>query len=466
MEKLDIEETISQLKKIFPNSTPSRKLYPITDEQKVYVRKLNILFCGFHDYLKNEKKLAKTSIKAILEDIETFLQIFHLDYSDKMLSEINAEEISYFLQDFLPRKWLDFSKNDLKSMCKSLKVFIGFLREKLHYYPEVSLFKKMMDKLNPNQLIKAIDWDDDDDDDDDIENAFSDPNRITLKFEDFINDIFTFSIEKGSKKSPNIKKNFLKLMETFRDGQEKEKRSEFEMKKKLLTESINLEIDLHQWYTIDEINVGKVILENVFKNIHNLENLNKKGLLAAIDYALSEIFSKKTTQSQIAKRYNTSPATMIKHRSIIAPCIPLEFFYPLFISEDDLKLEKEKTYIFKINNSYKSQDWSKFELAESNTLEDLHYAIQLFRNREDDEHLYSFFMNGKEWDRSSEYAGPPEYQQESDSKGTNITLKELNLGYKQRFLYLYDYGDCIKYYVTIIGLGIYNDSKTYPHQIK
>ncbi len=75
-------------------------------------------------------------------------------------------------------------------------------------------------------------------------------------------------------------------------------------------------------------------------------------------------------------------------------------------------------------------------------------------------------MNGKEWDHDSEYAGPPEFQQERDVRHSDIQLKDLKLGYKQRFLYLYDYGDCIRYNITIVGLGICNDDKIYPQLIK
>ncbi|MHA1660662.1 MAG: IS1096 element passenger TnpR family protein [Promethearchaeota archaeon] len=118
-----------------------------------------------------------------------------------------------------------------------------------------------------------------------------------------------------------------------------------------------------------------------------------------------------------------------------------------------------------MNNNKK---WTKFELKESNMLDDLHREIQRFMDVDDfyDEYLYFFFLNGKEWDDSAEYAAPPEFQQEHCSRLTNIQLKELKLAYKQGFLYLYDYGDCLKYNVTIIGLEIFNDNKMYPHRIK
>ncbi len=202
-------------------------------------------------------------------------------------------------------------------------------------------------------------------------------------------------------------------------------------------------------------NKGIITFEGrIYKNFDKLKTINERGLVAAIDYALNEILSKKMIQKEIAKRHGTSPATLINNRYIIAPWILLELFYPLFISESDLNSDKEKTYIFKISNYYNIRSCYKFELLESNTLDDLHDVIQLLMEggKYDEGHLYSFFMNGKEWD--AEYAGPEEFQRERASKFTNTALKEINLGYKQRILYLYDYGDQIKYQITIIGLGV------------
>ncbi|MHA1150341.1 MAG: IS1096 element passenger TnpR family protein [Promethearchaeota archaeon] len=474
MMELDLEETISQLKKIFSNSAPSKRIYPISNEQKQYVKKLNILFGGFHAYLKDDKELTIKKVNAIMDNIEIFLQIFHLDYSEAVLCELDIEEISYYLHDFLPRKWLDFSKKNLKSMCESLKRFISFLRETLHYYPNEIVFKKMIDALNAEQVIDTLDWDEEEPNEntDDLLKGYS------LKYKGFEGEKVFYSLENenGEPPSTEIISNFLKLIESFRKVREEKEQSDMEGKKKKFFDSIKLENELKPWYTSEEIKVGKLILKEVFNNFHALKTLNKNGLLAAIDHALSEIYSKKVTQSAIAKRHHTSSTTLINHRYIIAPCIPLEYFYPLFISEEDLKAGKEKTYIFKVNmfssRNYKviktnEQNLYKFELVESNTLDDLHETIQQFIIGDDyGEHLYSFFLNGKEWDNDSEYAGPPEFQQERGAKHTDIQLKDLKFGYKQRFLYLYDYGDCIRYNITVIGLGIYNDDKIYPHLIK
>lgn len=264
-----------------------------------------------------------------------------------------------------------------------------------------------------------------------------------------------------------IDKNFPDILEKLRKSGKERRLRMLEQEKKEFREKIDLESEIKQWYSKREIKIGMEILENIFNNFHKLKTLNEKGLVAAIDYALTEIFSKKGTQKEIAKRHNTSTATLIKGRYLIADSIPLEYFYPLFISESDPKSGKEKTFIFKASRAYNRRNYSKFDLKESNTLEGLHYAIHRFLDWEDfyDDHLYSFFMSGKEWDSSTEYAGPPKYQSDRGLNPTNIQLKKIHLGYKQRFLYLYDYGDCNKYTVTIVGLGVYDEEKEYPFQI-
>ena len=83
-----------------------------------------------------------------------------------------------------------------------------------------------------------------------------------------------------------------------------------------------------------------------------------------------------------------------------------------------------------------------------------------------DGHLYSFFLSGKEWDNDSEYSGPADFQDFRDTKKTTITFNELHLGFKQKFLYLYDYAESVKINVMLINVGIQDKRKKYPHTIR
>jgi hypothetical protein len=55
------------------------------------------------------------------------------------------------------------------------------------------------------------------------------------------------------------------------------------------------------------------------------------------------------------------------------------------------------SYTFRINHRALPEVWRDIELAEDQTLEDLHLAIQQAYCWHDD-HLYSFYMSGKAWD--------------------------------------------------------------------
>lgn len=67
-----------------------------------------------------------------------------------------------------------------------------------------------------------------------------------------------------------------------------------------------------------------------------------------------------------------------------------------------------KTYTFHVSIPGTGRVWRKIELVEDHTLEDLHWAIQEAFHFDGD-HLYSFFMSGKAWDRETEYALPGDF---------------------------------------------------------
>jgi len=117
-----------------------------------------------------------------------------------------------------------------------------------------------------------------------------------------------------------------------------------------------------------------------------------------------------------------------------------------------------KTYIFKVKLKHK-RIWRRIEILGSQTLDDLHTAIQKAFDFDAD-HLYSFFMSGKAWDDSDfEYYHPEAEggflenrmrmelslirgsQPQPRLPATKVRIESLNLKPKQKFLYLFDYGD-------------------------
>jgi hypothetical protein len=67
-----------------------------------------------------------------------------------------------------------------------------------------------------------------------------------------------------------------------------------------------------------------------------------------------------------------------------------------------------KTYTFHVSLPGTGRVWRKIEMGADQTLEDLHYAIQ-DAFAWDADHMYSFFLSGKAWDRNTEYCLPEGY---------------------------------------------------------
>jgi hypothetical protein len=142
-----------------------------------------------------------------------------------------------------------------------------------------------------------------------------------------------------------------------------------------------------------------------------------------------------------------------------------------------------KTFIFKVKLKHDKRVWRKVEALGSQTLDDLHRVIQEAYGF-DDEHLYSYFMSGKAWDLSNyEYHHPDAAPQtpieermrsmmakirgtypEPRLPATKMSIQSLNLEPRQRFLYLFDYGDEWQFEVEYIGEGA-SEEVRYPRVI-
>jgi len=120
-----------------------------------------------------------------------------------------------------------------------------------------------------------------------------------------------------------------------------------------------------------------------------------------------------------------------------------------------------KTYVFKVKLEYDKRVWRRIEVLGSQTLDDLHMAIQdAYDFDADPTHLYSFFMSGKAWDKHSEYCHP-----EADGPpATKVKIESLSLKPKQKFLYLFDYGDEWRFEVEFLKQGS-SEKAAYPHII-
>jgi hypothetical protein len=95
--------------------------------------------------------------------------------------------------------------------------------------------------------------------------------------------------------------------------------------------------------------------------------------------------------------------------------------------------------------------WRELELTADQTLADLGDAIPLAFGF-DDPHLWSFFLSGKPWDRTSEYALLAD-DPFGDPKQAAGDLPISQAPADKEFLFLFDYGDEWHFGVKLIGTG-------------
>jgi hypothetical protein len=116
---------------------------------------------------------------------------------------------------------------------------------------------------------------------------------------------------------------------------------------------------------------------------------------------------------------------------------------------------------FRIRHRALPEVWRDIALAEDQTLEDLHLAIQQAYGWYDD-HLYSFFMNGKAWDKSAEIGSP---WSEAMLHTHQVQVGQLDLKPGQIFVYLFDYGDGHEFDVQVIGINPHAEKGKYPRLV-
>lgn len=119
------------------------------------------------------------------------------------------------------------------------------------------------------------------------------------------------------------------------------------------------------------------------------------------------------------------------------------------------------TYTFKVKYLRKPNVWRLIEMAENQTLDDLHYAI-LDSVDFDSDHLYSFFMSGRAWDNTTEYTSP----EGEGPSAARVKIGDLGLRMKQKFLYLFDYGDEHCFEVQLVGLNPEAPKGRYPRIVE
>ncbi len=124
---------------------------------------------------------------------------------------------------------------------------------------------------------------------------------------------------------------------------------------------------------------------------------------------------------------------------IMAPLFPTGSIKNTVVIEPSIV---KGNYFFKV--SIEPNVWRKIKLSHKHSLLDLHDTIQQ-AFKFDDDHLYSFFMDGKRYSKD-EYTSP---NCEEGPFVDEVSISELELYEGQRILYLFDYGDSWEFDVVL-----------------
>ena len=91
-------------------------------------------------------------------------------------------------------------------------------------------------------------------------------------------------------------------------------------------------------------------------------------------------------------------------------------------------------------------------------LTDLHDVLQRAFDWDDD-HLYSFWLTGRFWDREGEYTAP--FELERGQRSAAVQLDRLGLEVGQKVAYVFDFGDEWRVMLTVTAVEE-ADANPYP----
>ncbi len=118
-----------------------------------------------------------------------------------------------------------------------------------------------------------------------------------------------------------------------------------------------------------------------------------------------------------------------------------------------------QTYRFKVSYLHAQDVWFIIEMGATQTLDDLHLAIQSAAHFDND-HMYAYFLSGRAWDRATKYGhGDTPYS-------SRIRVGDLRLRLKQRFLYLFDFGDEHRFNVQLVATSLEPPPHRHPHVVE
>jgi hypothetical protein len=133
---------------------------------------------------------------------------------------------------------------------------------------------------------------------------------------------------------------------------------------------------------------------------------------------------------------------------------------------DTAPAQTATVYRFKVSLSDDKDVWRRIDVRGDQTLVALHNAIQDAFDWDDD-HMYSFFLSGKAWDRQSEFARPGVGGDMMEGhRSARVRLDRLGLRPRQRIMYIFDYGDEWRHDVRVEKMDLAPEAGRYPRIVE
>jgi hypothetical protein len=157
--------------------------------------------------------------------------------------------------------------------------------------------------------------------------------------------------------------------------------------------------------------------------------------------------------NQLIKSFNAFYASEKKTKKSTVPMVD---------TDKETITDSKLAYTFKVKHFFQKRSWKSLELKGTQTLDSL--ANTIIKSFDlDTGHLYSFFMNNRAWDEDYEIASP--YDVNKKEVTTKYKIHKLKLYEKQKFLFIYDFGDDIRFEVEFLGAHPVEKTCEYPRVV-
>ncbi|MCK5691090.1 HEAT repeat domain-containing protein [Myxococcota bacterium] len=155
--------------------------------------------------------------------------------------------------------------------------------------------------------------------------------------------------------------------------------------------------------------------------------------------------------TQLATKDRSFAPRFLARRALAELELPVPMDYPSGV------------YSFKVCHIWEPSVFRIIELRSDQTLSTLHAAIQNAWNWFDD-HLYSFYLNGKKYDHRYEFCHS--YTEEAADFASNGVIGELGLKVRHKFLYYFDFGANHEFTVVVDAIREEAGPGTFPQVIE